>query len=340
VDDCLRIRERSRPGSSAVVVGGGLLGLEAAKALCDLGLHVTVVHLVDTLMETQLDRHGADMLRRSIEKLGVFVRTGTTAAEITGNGHVEAVKLTTGDVQPADIVVFACGIRPRVEAAKASGVPVNRGILVNDMLMTQVPGIYAVGECAEHAGKVYGLVQPIWEQCSVLADVLTGANPRSRYAGSKIYARLKVAGVEVASLGLIEPQYDSDEVIQVFEERRGVYQKLIVRDGKLVGAMLVGCTDAAPTLAQLFDRAETLPPNRLDVLGTTSGVAMAASSDAEVCNCHHVKESVLVEAIRGGRTTLPALSEATRAGTGCGSCRGQLAGLILKHAGTPAAAAS
>src|SRR5262249_35182928 len=180
IDDCLAIRERAKPGSSAVVVGGGLLGLEAARALCDLGLHVTVLHLNPILMNAQLDRFGGELLRRAIEKMGIFVRTGTTADEVIGNGHVEAVQLRTGDVIPADLVLFACGIVPRVDVATASGVPVKRAILVNDLLATQVPGVYAVGECTEHAGVVYGLVQPIWEQCEVLADVLTGANPRAR----------------------------------------------------------------------------------------------------------------------------------------------------------------
>jgi nitrite reductase (NADH) large subunit len=332
IDDCFAIRERAKPGSSAVVVGGGLLGLEAAKALCDLGLHVTVLHLDPVLMNAQLDRSGGELLRRAIEKMGVFVRTSTTADEVIGNGHVEAVRLRCGEVIPADLVVFACGIAPRVEVARASGVPVKRAILVNDVLATQVPGVYAVGECAEHDGKVYGLVQPIWEQCSVLADVLTGANPRARYLGSKVYARLKVAGVEVASFGITDAEFPTDEVVQVFEDRRGVYRKLVVRDGRLAGAMLVGCTEAAPALVQMFDRDDPLPPNRLDVLAT--GNALSSATEREVCNCNHVSESTITEAIRVGCDTLPALCDATRAGTGCGSCRGQLTALLANHAPT------
>ncbi|MDY3552874.1 FAD-dependent oxidoreductase [Gemmata sp. JC717] len=330
VEDCIAIRDRAKPGSCAVVVGGGLLGLEAAKALGDLGLHVTVLHLNEVLMSAQLDKHGGELLRRALEKTGLFVRTGTTADEVIGNGHVEAVRLRTGEVVPADLVVFACGIVPRVEVAKASGVPVNRAVLVNDLLATQVPGVYAVGECAEHNGQVYGLVQPIWEQCAVLADVLTGTNPRARYRGSKIYARLKVAGVEVASFGVPDAQLATDEVLQVFEERRGVYRKLVVRDGKLAGAMLVGCVEAAPALVQMFDRDEPLPQNRLDVLAT--GNAPTAATEREICNCNHVTEAALVGAIRDGCDTLPALCEATRAGTGCGSCRGQLVTLLATHA--------
>lgn len=329
IDDCIAIRERARPGSSAVVVGGGLLGLEAAKALCDMGLHVTVLHLNPVLMSAQLDRHGGALLQQAIEKMGIFVRTGTTADEVIGNGHVEAVRLRGGEVTPADLVVFACGVVPRVEVARASGVPVKRAIQVNDLLATAVPGVYAVGECAEHDGKVYGLVQPIWEQCAVLADVLTGASPRARYRGSKVYARLKVAGVEVASFGVTDAELPTDEVVQVFEDRRGVYRKLVVRDGKLLGAMLVGCAEAAPALVQMFDRDEPMPPNRLDVLAT--GNAPTTATEREVCNCHHVSESAIVDAIRDGCDTLPALCDATRAGTGCGSCRGQLTTLLATH---------
>jgi nitrite reductase (NADH) large subunit len=166
----------------------------------------------------------------------------------------------------------------------------------------------------------------------VLADVLTGANPRARYLGSKIYARLKVAGLDVASFGVTDAEYATDEVIQVFEERRGVYRKLIVRNGKLAGAMLVGCAEAAPALVQIFDRDEELPPNRLDVLATGL-LPGTAAAEREVCNCNHVTESELTEAIAAGCDTLQTLCEATRAGTGCGSCRGQVATLLSNHAG-------
>lgn len=327
VDDCERMRGYARPGSSAVVLGGGLLGLEAAKALSDMGLHVTVVHLADWLMNVQVDRHAGEFLRRGVEKLGIFVRTGVSATGVVGEDRVEGVLLKSGEVLPANLFVLAAGIRPRTDSATASSVPVRQGIVVNDLLATAVPGVFAVGECAEHNGKVYGIVPPIWEQCEVLADLLTGANPTARYRGSKLYTKLKVAGVEVASMGLAEPQFDADEVLQVTEDRRGIYRKLIVRDGKLVGATLIGDGESAPTLARWFDRGDTLPANRLDVL--CSGDVSPAAADPEVCNCHHVCQSTLVAAIQDGCTTLPTLSATTKAGTGCGSCRGQLANLLL-----------
>ncbi len=332
IEDCERMAAFAGSGSNAVVVGGGLLGLEAAKALCDLGTHVTVLHRPAVLMNTQVDEAGGRLLRRSIENLGVWVRTQSSPAEVVGEERVEAVRLESGECMPADMIVFACGIRPRTELALAAGVPVRRGVLVNDVLATATPGVYAVGECAEHAGKVYGVVQPIFEQCAVLADVLTSANPKARYRGSKLYTRLKVAGIELASMGLVEPEFDTDEVIAVTEERRGIYRKLVVRDGRLAGAVLVGDTSAAPGLVRLYDRGDPLPVNRLDILASGESIPGAPdASEPEVCNCHQVKRSTLIEAVQAGCDTLADLSARTRAGTGCGSCRGQLADLILKN---------
>jgi len=329
VEDCERIRAAARPGSTAVVLGGGLLGLEVAAALCDLGLHVTIVHQAATLMNKQVDAAGGQFLRKAVERTGLFVRTGEKATGVRGDTSVTDVSLASGEVLPADLLVLACGIRPRIDAAQASGVPVHTGIVVNDLLATAVPGVFALGECAEHDGKVYGVVPPIWEQCEVLADILTGANPQARYRGSKLYTRLKVAGVEVASMGIIDAAQDSDEVIQVIEDRRGIYRKLVIREGRLAGAVVVGETDSAPTLARWFDRGDPLPPNRLDVF--CSADLSAAAADPEICNCHHVNESTIAGAIRDGCTTLPQLSATTNAGTGCGSCRGALARLILQN---------
>ncbi len=330
IEDCQRIRAYTRPAGSAIVVGGGLLGLEAAKGLSDLGLHVTVVHLFDTLMNTQVDKFGGAMLRRAIERLGIFVRTGLITRAVLGDERVEAVAFDDGTRLPTDLVVLACGVKPRVEAAKASDLPTNAGILVNDTLATRVPGVYAVGECAEHNGQVYGIVQPIWEQCAVLADLLTGTNPLARYRGSKLYTRLKVAGVEVASMGVVEPQSDADEVIQVIEERKAVYRKLIVRDGRLVGAMLVGDADTAAALVRVFERGDRLPANRLDLFA--SGEATAPSGGDTVCQCHQVSEATVGDAIRSGCRSLKDLAAQTKAGTGCGSCRGRLTGLLLHAA--------
>ena len=356
MDDCLKMRAHARAGDNAVVLGGGLLGLEAAKVLSDAGLHVTVIHAGRTLMSAQLDELGGEMLERQIESCGIFVRTGRTIEAVLGDGAGDGSGVGAGDgsgvgsivgvrlddevILAADMLVLACGVRPRVDVARASGLPINKGIIVNDTLATEVPGVYAIGECAEHAGRTYGIVTPAWDQATVLADVLTGANPQARYRGSKIYTRLKVAGIDVASMGRIEPELDSDEVIQVVETRRGSCRKLVVRGRALVGAMLVGNTSAAASLVQILDRGDPLPEDPLEVLCPRASFGAEARGDRQVCNCHKVTELRLREAIAGGAATVEALSQATKAGTGCGSCRGELAQLLARQAQEPAKLAS
>jgi nitrite reductase (NADH) large subunit len=330
MDDCIKMRSFAQPGDSAVVLGAGLLGLEAAKVLSDLGLHVTIVHVAPTILNAQLDPLGGETVRRQIERFGIFVRTGRTVEAILGENRVEGVVLDDGKALPADMIVLACGVRPRIDVAKASGLPINRGIVVNDALATEAPGVYAVGECAEHAGKTYGIVSPVWEQVAVLADVLSGSSPPARYRGSNLYARLKVAGVDVASMGVLEPELETDAVIQVIEERRNAYRKLIVRNGMLVGAMLVGDTAAAPALIQAFDRGDPLPDNPLEALCALSS-ASAQDADRTVCNCNKVTDSMIRTAVSNGAASVEAVSGATRAGTGCGSCRTEIARLVAKH---------
>jgi nitrite reductase (NADH) large subunit len=334
MEDCLKMRAHARAGDNAVVLGGGLLGLEAAKVLSDCGLHVTVVHAARTLMNAQLDELGGEMLERQIESHGIFVRTGRTVEAVLGAERLDAVRLDDDNTLAADMLVLACGVSPRVEVARASGLPINRGIIVNDALATEAPGVYAIGECAEHAGRTYGIVTPAWEQAAVLADVLTGANPQARYRGSKTYTRLKVAGVDVASMGRTDPELDSDEVIQVVETRRGSYRKLVVRGRSLVGAMLVGNSSAAASLIQIFDRGDPLPKDPLEILCPGASFD-GARADRVVCNCNKVSEARLREAIAAGAATVEALSQTTRAGTGCGSCRTELAQIIARHSPRP-----
>ncbi|HEY4016450.1 MAG TPA: FAD-dependent oxidoreductase [Polyangiaceae bacterium] len=343
MDDCLRMRAFAQPGDSAIVLGGGLLGLEAAKVLSDLGLHVTVVHVAPTILNAQLDQLGGEMLQRRIERAGMFVRTSRTVDAILGDQRVEGIVLDDGKTLPADMVVLACGVRPRVELASASGLPVNRGILVNDALATEAPGVYALGECAEHAGKTYGIVAPVWEQAAVLADVLSGSAAASRYQGSKLYARLKVAGIDVASMGALEPELESDQVVQVVEERKSAYRKLIVRDGRLVGAMLVGDASATATLVQAFDRGDPVPENPLELLCAMSAACGPGAREKTICNCHKVSDVAIQQAVSRGARSVDAVGLATRAGTGCGSCRTDIARLVQlapAPASTPAAAAS
>jgi nitrite reductase (NADH) large subunit len=291
-------------------------------------------------MNVQLDELGGEMLEREIERCGIFVRTALTVEGILGDVVVEGVRLDDGKTLAADMVVLACGVRPRVEVARASGIPINRGIIVNDALATEAPGVYAIGECAEHAAKTYGIVTPAWEQAAVLGEILSGANPLARYRGSKLYTRLKVAGIDVASMGRVEPELESDEVIQVVETRRGAYRKMIVRDGKLVGALFVGNTEAAASLVQLYDRGDTLPADPLEALCPSAAFGAGAPADRLICTCHKVSEARLCDAIAAGACTVEALGELTKAGTGCGSCKPDLVQLIAKQAPPPKLAAA
>jgi nitrite reductase (NADH) large subunit len=265
------------------------------------------------------------MLCRQIERAGIFVRTGKTVEALYGEERIRGAILDDGTTLPCDLVVLACGVRPRVDLARASGLPVNKGIVVNDTLATQVPSVYAFGECAEHAGKIYGTVEPVWEQAAILADVLSGQKPHSRYRGSKLYTRLKVAGVNVASMGALEPELEIDQVFQIIEERRSAYRKLIVRDQKLVGAMFVGNTQAAATVVQLFDRDDPLPDDPLEVL---CQMRSASPVDRLVCNCNKVTEATLREVIANGAESVAAVGSSTKAGTGCGSCKPEIERLI------------
>ena len=329
LQDCLQIRNSMKPGDNAVILGGGLLGLEAAKILSDLGLHVTVVQLDRALMSAQLDEVGGGMLQKQMEHTGVYIRVGRTVTSIVGSERVTGAVLDDGTYLPADLIVLACGIRPQIAVAKASNIPCNRGILVNDRLATTVPGIYAVGECAEHSGKTYGLVAPVWEQVAVLADVLTLKDPQARYRGSKVYARLKVAAVEVASMGVIAAEQEDDEVVQVSRPRSDIYQKLIVRSGKLVGAMLVGDTQRAPDLIQMMERGDPVPENALELLCSSAAFGAGASSgERTICNCNGVSEETITVAVANGAASVEEVGACTRAGTGCGSCRSAIAEIV------------
>lgn len=326
--DCHKMREFARPGASAIVIGGGLLGLEAAKGLRDLGLSVTILHVFDGLMNRQLDRIGSQMLRHAVEELGIQVRTSVSTKSIFGKHKAEGVMLGDGEKLYADLVVFAAGVQPRLELARDSDIPTNAGIRVDDQMRTAIPGVYAVGECIEHRGQLYGTVGPVYEQCRVLADVLADTNPEAAYHGSRVYTRLKVVGLEVASMGATEPNHPEDEVIQIVEDSRRCYRKLIVRRDRLMGAVLVGDTSQAAALVRRFERADPLPTNRLDLFASDD--RQCEADDGLLCRCAQVSEPTVRQAIREGCQTIRQLGEATGAGTGCGSCRGRMSAMLLE----------
>jgi nitrite reductase (NADH) large subunit len=323
LDDTRELLRRSGPGVKAVVIGGGLLGLEAARGLQVQGCDVTVLHLGTTLMERQLDPDGGGYLVGKIEDLGVRVRLGVTTTAILGDDRVEGVALSDDTVLEADIVVVAAGIRPNVELAYKAGLHVNRGIVVNDYMETSDPDIFAVGECVEHHGVCYGLVAPLYEQGKVLAATLTG-NRGPTYTGTVQAAKLKIMGVDVFSAGDWSEQ--NAEPVRFEDRALGIYKKITVRDGRLAGVILVGDTsdshrymDWLRTNADLSDQRRYLlfPPPSAD-----GGLDVASMADsATICGCVGVTKGTIIAAIHDkGVNTMSQLKECTRASTSCGSC--------------------
>jgi nitrite reductase (NADH) large subunit len=333
LDDCRHIASYAQQSRRAVVIGGGLLGLEAAKGLMTHHLDVTVVEMAPWLMSVQLDEAGGRVLGETISRLGIQVRTSTTTKEIVGHTHVTAVRFADGSEIPADMVVIAAGIRPNIDLAKECGLTCERAIVVDDQLRTSDPHIYALGECAQHRGVVYGLVAPIWEQAQVLARVLTGIDPQACYHGSRIATRLKVMGVDLVSMGRIHDQQSTDEVVQFSEPARQVYWKAIIRSGRLHAACLLGDLGPADQLQRLFRTGAEVPARRLEIFFPTHMDAPRTTladlpDDQQICDCNGVSKGTIVAAIRAGKCTLPAIGKATRAGTGCGSCKKILKGLL------------
>lgn len=257
-----------------VVVGGGLLGLEAAYGLAKAGAPVTLLHLVDRLMERQLDGPAADLLKALVERKGIRILLNASSACIHGDGHVEAVELADGSRIEADAVIFAAGIKPNVALAKEAGIAVNRGVVVNDVMQTSSSDIFALGECAEHRGTCYGLVEPAYEQARVLARHLAGRS--AAYQGSVVSTNLKVSGVSVFSAGDFMGG-EGGESLVLTDRRRGTYKKLVIADGRLTGAVLIGDTVDALWYLELIRNRDNVAAIRTDMM---FGRALALPSKA------------------------------------------------------------
>lgn len=330
VDDCERMLARTRDARAVVVIGGGLLGLEAARGFLNHGLEVTVVQRSERLMDAQLDDLASRVLRRQFERMGLNVMTGHSTVGVIKDDRLRGVRFSDGSTVPCDMLVVAAGIRPNVQLAEASGLDVRRGIVVGDDLAC--PGaesIYAIGECAEHRGTTYGLVAPLWEQAAVLSDRLTARRADAFYAGSVLTTKLKVAGLDVAVMGEKEPIDESDEVISYSEPSRGIYKKVIVRGDRLVGAILIGDGPLVPSIAHTFASAGALPPRRADLLFPSLVDAPRRSveelpDDAQICDCNGVSKGQIVECVLRGASSAQVVCQQTRAGTGCGSCRSEV----------------
>jgi NAD(P)H-nitrite reductase large subunit len=347
LDDCGAIATYAQDCDRAVVLGGGLLGLEAARGLLSHGLEVTVVEVAPQLMAQQLDATGGALLRRKLEALGVQVMLEAQTAELIGeDGTVTGVKFKDGSVLETDMVVISCGIRPNVDEARAAGLTVEKAIVVDDQLRTSDPSIYAVGECAQHRGRLYGLVDPVYEQARVAAEVLTGVSSDAAYTGSRLATTLKVMGVDLVSMGDVNGGADT-EVVSHLDPAAGIYKKLVIRDNRLTGAILLGAPDSSGLLQRLFRNGEPLTAPALELLtgdndrdrllGGGASDLRGLPESTQICNCNQVSKKEIVSAIIAGKRTVAAIGECTRAGTGCGTCQPLLAQLIGTFGQTPAA---
>ncbi len=334
----------ARTHSHAVVIGGGLLGLEAANGLKQRGMDVTVVHLSNWLLERQLDRTAGKLLQGALEARGIRFRLNTQTQELmdNGSGRVCAVQFNDGDVIPADLVVMAAGIRPNTELAESAGIPCNRGILVNDTLQTYDPRIYAVGECANHRGIAYGLVAPLFEQAKVCANHLAHLG-YARYQGSVTSTKLKVTGIDLFSAGDFIGG-EGSETITLSDPIGGVYKKLVIKDDVLVGACLYGDTADGGwyfrqirenhNVAQIRDHL-MFGENALGDVGHQGQNSAASMPDtAEVCGCNGVCKGTIVKAIQEhGLFSVDEVKKHTKAASSCGSCAGLVEQILISTVG-------
>lgn len=337
LDDVEKMLAAAKQGGSAVVIGGGLLGLEAAAGLHARSMDVTILHLMPTLMERQLDPAAAHLLQQAIEKRGMKVLLKANTHAIVGEGKVEGVRLDDGTVLPASLVVMAVGIRPASALAKDAGIEVNRGILVNDQLMTSDPDIFALGECVEHRTGIYGLVAPLYEMARTIAENLAGKD--SAYTGSVMSTKLKVTGIDLYSGGDFAEAQDREEIV-LRDASRGVYKRLVIKDNRIIGIVMYGDTSDGSWFFDKLKKGEDISEQREMLIfgqayagGTpldpTAAVA-ALPPDAEICGCNGICKSKITDAITAKKlTTIDEVRTHTKASASCGSCTGLVEKLLV-----------
>ncbi|MBN9234625.1 MULTISPECIES: nitrite reductase large subunit NirB [Phyllobacteriaceae] len=333
----------------AVVIGGGLLGLEAAAGLKERGMDVTVLHVMPTLMERQLDPAAGYLLQKQLEARGITVRTKANTRQIVGAGKVQGVELDTGEIIPATLVVMAVGIRPNVGLAREAGLEVNRGIVTDDCMRTSDPDIFALGECVEVGGHVYGLVAPLYEMAKVVAAKLADADDR-RFTHSDTPTKLKVTGIDLYSIGDFADGEDREEII-LRDASAGVYKRVILQDNRIIGTVLFGETadgawfnDLKKKEVDISEMRDTLIFGQAFQGGASTdplAAVAALADDAEICGCNGVCKGEIVSAIgEKGLTSLDEVRAHTKASASCGSCTGlveKVMALVLGDTYNPAA---
>jgi len=339
IKDTEKMLEASKKYKKAAVIGGGLLGLEAARGLLNLGMDVTVIHIGSFLMERQLDETAGKLLQKELEEQGMKFLLQKQTEAIVGTGRVKGLAFKDGSHLKADLVVMAVGIRPNVELAKNSGLVVNRGIVVNDFMETTVPNVYAVGECAEHNGIAYGLVAPLYEQGKVLAkhicEVLT-----KPYKGSVLSTQLKVSGVEVFSAGDFK-ESDDKKALKIFDEQDGIYKKIVLKGNKIVGAVLFGESKEGNRLFSMIrkqeDISETMKVAILQPLNEEKNGNLVESMDNDeiICGCNGVSKGTIMQAIKEqGCTSVDQIKACTSASRSCGGCKPLVSDLLQYSLGS------
>ncbi len=336
------------PGARAVVIGGGLLGLEAAAGLRLRGMEVTVVHLMGHLMERQLDEAAGYLLRKDLEKRGITILTAASTRAIRGTDRVEGVELADGTVIPADIVVMAVGIRPETTVAKAAGLEVGRGILVSPQMVTSDPDVLALGECVEFQGQLFGLVAPLYDQAKVAAATLLGRE--AAFQPKELSTKLKVTGCDLFSAGDFAEAEGRDEIV-LRDPARGVYRRLVLEGDQVVGAVMYGDTaeggwffDLIRDKTDVSDLRDTLIFGRAyqggSPLDPTAAVA-ALPDDSEICGCNGVCKGTIVKAItEKGLTTVDEVRAVTKASASCGQCTGKVEQVLAATLGDAFAGAA
>lgn len=334
IRDCEMMIKSAQNHKKAIVIGGGLLGLEAARGLLNLGMKVDVVHLMPDLMERQLDPTASAMLKKELEEQGMNFLMEKQTVEILGDEYVTGLRFKDESEMETDLVVMAIGIKANVDIAKNSGIYVNRGIVVNDFMETSVPNVYAVGECAEHREIVYGLVAPLYEQGKVLANHICGIVGEP-YRGSVTGTQLKVAGIDLFSAGEIMED-DTTKAIKVHNEFDGIYKKIVIRNNNIVGIVLYGDTKDSTKLFRMLTKKEDVSGmTSISILqsegGGTGDDVASMPNDELICGCNGVTKGVIVDAIKTqGLKTLDQVSHCTNAGRSCGRCK-PMVSQILAH---------
>jgi nitrite reductase (NADH) large subunit len=332
IEDCQKMMESSKKFKKAVVIGGGLLGLEAARGLLNLGMEVQVVHISNLLMERQLDETASNMLKKKLEDQGMSFLLEKETKEIIGNVRAKGLRFKDGTEVKADLVVMAAGVRPNIQLAKESGIDTNRAILVNDFMETSVANIYAIGECVEHRGMVYGLVQPLYDQGKVLAKRILGIKGKG-YEGSVLSTQLKISGVDLFSVGKIHEEDSLSQSIKIYDELTDVYKKVVFQDHKMIGAVLFGETKERHRILDMILKKQDLSDiEKVSLFPTkkdTGSLISAMGANEIVCNCNSVSKGAIVEAVQREKlTTVEQIKKCTKASGSCGGCKPLVSDLL------------